>query len=379
MAAIRLDLSQFKASGIYTLEYDQSENILVFPQTIRLVVGFSKKGPFNTPVFCPDIKTARTIFGDIDTSLERKGSFFHRSLFTCLQVGPVFALNLLALNDDETTSPDDSDRINYRAFSVDTAETNGILRSRLMSSFYNKERFWFPDPEYFLATRVTGDSDKLISFTNLSKTPLSIFVTKSDVKGYDLTAKEWYQQANLDKPNFLNDNDYINDFFLDVVAVEGDWTDFAALSVDPVYSQYFNSRGLIKSKANDFVNLPEVNMVLKITGSIIPDFRDLQGVNQFIETLVNNTTGITGVFCAVDKEAFDDIENNGSKIDLVGHNLIAALGTQTSYDFLSYKAPLTNDYVYADISPSYRLQDSGTYILQADEGISNLLCEDSFS
>ena len=60
MAAIRLDLSQFKASGIYTLEYDQSENILVFPQTIRLVVGFSKKGPFNTPVFCDGIKTAGT-------------------------------------------------------------------------------------------------------------------------------------------------------------------------------------------------------------------------------------------------------------------------------------------------------------------------------
>ena len=374
MAAIRLDLSQFKASGIYTLEYDQSENILVFPQTIRLVVGFSKKGPFNTPVFCDGIKTARTIFGDIDKALERKGSFFHRSLFTCLQTGPVFALNLLALNDDTVTSPDDSDQVNYRSFSMDAAgvgsTANGILRSKLYSSFYNKERFWFPDPEYFLATRAVADQGKLLNFVNLGKTPISVFVKKSAVKGYDLTAKEWYHQAKLEKPSFLDDNDYINDFFVDVVAVEGDWTDFAALSLDPVYSAYFNARGLKQNKSDDFLSLPEVNMSLKLTGCLIPDFKDQNGVNQFIETLVNNTTGITGLFCAINKTAFDDITSNTDQIDLVGHHLIDALAQAsiTNIDFLSYNAPLVNDYTYVQVSPSY-VDTSGTYdVLVASEG-----------
>ena len=97
MAQIRLDLSQFKASGVYTIEYDQSQSIVLNTQTTRLVVGFSKVGPINAPVFCQDVKTAQRIFGPIDTTLEARGSFFHRSLFTCLETGPCFALTSFLL------------------------------------------------------------------------------------------------------------------------------------------------------------------------------------------------------------------------------------------------------------------------------------------
>lgn len=365
---IRLDLNKFKASGVYTLEFDQSENIIVSPQTIRLVIGFSKLGPINTPVFCPDIKTARTVFGDIDTQLERKGSFFHRSIFTCLQTGPVFAVNLLNLNDD-VSSPDVSDKVNYEAFSIDTAEFNGVLTPRLLSSFYNKERFWFPDPEYFLATVSTIDKPKFFDVVNIGKTPMSVIVKKSDVKGFDLTAKAWYSAAGIPKPAFLDDNDYINDFFVDVVAVAGNWTDYAALSIDPVYSKYFDIKGFKKDLLTEFISRPEITMIASITGCLIPDFTDANGVNQFIETLVNNTTGVTGLFCAINKAALDDILNNSSQIDLVGHHLIDALiGGQTQLDFISYKAPLINDYVYQEISPSYIEYQSPFDIIHAPIG-----------
>jgi len=361
MATIRLDLNKFKASGIYTLEFDQSENITLTPQTVRLVVGFSKKGPFNAPVFCPDIKTARTVFGDIDTQLERKGSFFHRSLFTCLQTGPVFALNLLLLNDDDVTSPDNSDKVDYRAFSIDTAEFNGIATPRLASSFYNKQKFWFPDPEFFLATTSTIDKPKLFDFVNLGKTPMSLIVRKSAVKGYDLTAKEWYNSLKTPKPEFLDDNDFINDFFVDVVAIEGNWTDYANLSIDPVYSKYFNVKGFKKDLLDEFTSRPEISLIASITGCIIPDLRDANGSNQFIESLVNNTTAVTGLFCAVNKLALDDLVNNSSQIDLVGHHLIAALtGGQTQIDLISYKAPLKNDQVYTDITGA--VTTSGGYL-----------------
>ena len=368
MGSLRLDLNQFKSSGIYTIEIDQSENLIINTSTIRLVVGFSKKGPFNTPVFCPDIKTARNIFGDVDTLLERKGSFFHRSLFTCLQNGPVFALNLLAVVDDDTTSPDLSDKVNYRAFSVDTVEVNGDLTAKLLSSFYNKERFWTPDSEYFHATLSPADEGKLLSFVNIGKSPISVIVKKSDIKGYDLTADEWYNGSGLIKPEFLNDDDFISDFFLDVITVQGDWTDYATLSVDPVYSAYFTPLGFNKTKIKQFMSLPEVAVLSNITGCVIPDFTDKNGVIQFLETLVNNATGTTGLFCTIDKAAFDDIANNGSKIDLVGHNLIATVGSQTDIDFISYKAPLINDYSYANVSPSYRVLGSPWYSLIAYEG-----------
>jgi len=362
MASIVLDLSQFKASGIYTIEYDQSINIVVQPQTIRLVVGFSKKGPFNTPVFCRDIKTARQVFGDIDYSLERKGSFFHRSMFTCLQTGPIFALNLMIINDDEVTSPDASDKTNYRSFSIDTAETNGVLTPRLVSSFYNKERFWFTDPSYFLATVSTLDENKFLHLTNLGRTTMSVIIRKTESKVFDLTAKEWYQG---NKPDFLQDTDYISDFFVDVIAVEGDWTNYAQLSIDPIYSKYFSPRGMKKDMVKEFIARGEVNLVCNITGSLIPDFRDKNNVVQDLETLLNRTTGFTGMFAAVNKKAYDDITNNASQIDLVGHNLISSV--QTSIDMISYRAPLFSDYVYADILGGYVVAQSPYDVIIADE------------
>ena len=354
MAQIRLDLSQFKASGIFTLEFDQSENIVLAPQTIRLIVGFSKKGPFNTPVFVPDSKTATTIFGDIDTSLERKGSFFHRSLLTSLELGPSFALNLLDLDNDDTTG----DKVTYKSFSVDTAEKNGTKADKLLSSYFNKERFWFPDSEFFLATvngtgtrpaDFAGDKAKLLHFTNIGQTPMSIIVRKSNVKGFDVSAKEWYGEQGLEVPDFLNEEDFISDFFIDVIAIEGDFSDNVRLSEDPVFSTFFNKNGLKQDSLTDFLSLSEVTLIGSFTGTIIPDFLDANGINQFIETLVNNSTGVTGLFSAVNTDAIDEIAINASKIDLVGHNLIDALQTGIeSLDFLSYKAPLVEDNLFAE-------------------------------
>ena len=124
---VKIDYSQFKASGVYTLEFDASQNVILTSQTIRLVVGFSNKGPFNTPVYIPDATTMLSIFGDIDASLENRGSYFQRSILTCLNNGPVFGLNLLKLNDDITSAIETPDKATYRAYSVDTAESNGVV------------------------------------------------------------------------------------------------------------------------------------------------------------------------------------------------------------------------------------------------------------
>ena len=189
MAKIRLDLTQFKASGVYTVELDQTETILLNTQTTRLVVGFSKKGPINAPVFCSDIKTAKRIFGEIDTSLEARGSYFHRSLFTCLETGPCFALNLTSLNDDTTT--DNPDYSLFKSFSVSSSEANGGTANKLYSSYFNKERFWFPDTEYFKANVTnSANAGKLISFVNLGQIPMSFIVRKlENVTGFNVTAK----------------------------------------------------------------------------------------------------------------------------------------------------------------------------------------------
>jgi len=48
--ALSPQLQQFKSSGVYRLEFDKSQTVNIPAETIRLVVGRSKKGPYNTPV-----------------------------------------------------------------------------------------------------------------------------------------------------------------------------------------------------------------------------------------------------------------------------------------------------------------------------------------
>ncbi len=349
---IKLDLSQFKASGVYTLEFDASENVILTSQTIRLVVGFSNKGPFNAPVYLPDVTTAVAIFGEIDKTLEAKGSYFHRSIFACLNTGPVFALNLLNLNND-VSSPT-ADVVNYFGYSIDTEQPNGVLTSRLYSSFYNKERFWFADTDYFLATLSTVDTGRLFNLVNLGKESMSVIIRKSTdaiqpLQGFDIFALDWFGSDNV--PPFMHPYDYISDYFIDVISVSGDWTDYETLSLDPRWSSFFTRNGFIKSQINNFLSQPEINIVTSTTGCLIPDFVDLNGNNQYIQTLINNNTPSTGLFCAVDEEAMDNLCNNPFKIDLVGHHLIDELTadrdiTDARINFLSYDQNLTADYLF---------------------------------
>ena len=349
---VKLDLSQFKASGVYTLEFDASANVILTTQTIRLVVGFSNKGPFNAPVYIPDVTTAISVFGDIDKNLEAKGSFFQRSILTCLNAGPIFALNLLRLNNDDDSPL--ADKTPYFGYSVDTEQANGVLTEKLYASYYNKERFWYADTNYFLATRSIIDQGRIFNLVNLGSTSMSVIVRKSTdanppLQGYDIFAIDWYGPGNV--PSYVNPYDYISDWFIDVIAIAGDWTDYATLSRDPLWSSYFTPNGFIKSQMNNFLNNQGVEIISVTTGCLIIDFVDLNGNNQYIQTLINNNTPSNGLFCAVDENALEDLCENPYKVDLVGNHLIDELSgdrdiQDAKLNFLSYDQNLLQDYLY---------------------------------
>jgi hypothetical protein len=348
MAKITLDLNQFKASGVYTVEFDASERVILTTETIRLVIGFSRKGPFNAPVFLRDLKTARKVFGSIDTFLEKRGSYFHRAIETCLQTGPIFALNLLPLNNVPLTQGGDG--VQYRSFALATDDENGRVSRDLLASWYNKERFWFPDSENFIAIANNNalNKNRLLHLVNLSQTPMSFIVRKPNpkVQGYALTARDWYGAGNV--PEFIYEFDFMEDYFLEVIAVEGNWTDYDALSEDPVYSKYFDKRGIRVNRLNEFLSLEEITTVANFVGSIIPDFTDQNGSNQFIEVLINNSVASTGIFCAINRDALDDYANSQYEIDMVGHNLIDT--NDEVIDFLSYNTPINKNLEFADIN-----------------------------
>jgi hypothetical protein len=367
MAKLSLDLSQFKAAGVYTVEVDQSERITVSTQSLRLVVGFSKIGPFNAPTFIRSTRDRFRFFGDIDKKLEKKGSFFQRSIDTCLLQAPVFALNLLNVGNDASTESSDFVSLSLAS----DASNNGKFSDKYIN-YFNRERFWKADPEYLLgiAGNKEGfpgspESTSLLQVANVGTKTLSVIVRKAvGIQGYSVTAKDWYGSDTNIPYEWIRAYDLMSNYFIQVIAIEGDWTNYTSLSTDPFFSKYFNINGAIPSKLNEFINLTQVSLVGSWIGTFIPDFRDQTGANQNIEDIINGSTPLTGLLVNVNQDALDqliwDEDQNqwemgdgttvtaaAHVIDLVGHNLIDKIGVNQA--FLSYDISVANSTIHTTI------------------------------
>lgn len=345
--ALSPELLQFKSSGVYRLEFDKSQTASIPAEQIRLVVGFSKEGPFNTPVFVSDTGFFTNTFGSLDRTLERKGSYFHRTALAALERGPILALNLLRLDNDPVTG----DKVEYQTFSTASTSVNEAEKTALYSGFYNKDKFWFPEDKAFL-NNIGSTNTGVIQFVNLKQSPITIFARKAqNVNQFNILAKEWYGAGNV--PAFMNEFDYISDYMIDLFVVAGDFSNYSQLAIDPIYGPYFDaSKGLLKASYQSFLNLPSVSVIAQYTGCLIPDFIDLNGNNLFIQDLVNFDTAQTGLLCAVNKAIFDSdtvISGTENGVDLVGHNIENKTNTDPAFSsikFLSYDRTIRDDASY---------------------------------
>jgi len=325
--AISPQLRQFKSSGVYRLEFDKSQTANINVETLRLVVGHSKKGAYNSPVLIETVEDFINSYGNIDKGLEKKGMFFHRSALAALARGPILALNL-----NKFTS---ADKAFYFSPATDGSEhstdTTNVSGSDDYTNFHDVEKFMKPSDAAFL----TADSgaaftdNNVFSFTNLKDTPITI-VTRmaSDVDGFEISAEEWYGSGNV--PEYLHDKDYMSDFMIDVLVFKGKF-DPATLQTDAVFGTYFTPTGLSKDKLDSFSNLRQVSLLAKYSGSLLPGFKDMEGRNMYIETAINSETRRTGLFCTVDEDKVLDAD--GTKLDLVGHaHVYNRSGEVLSYD-----------------------------------------------
>ena len=137
-------IASLKAAGTYRFEFDKSQVVSIPANQTRLVVGFSKRGPFNTPVFVPDTGFFKQVYGDIDRNLERKDSFFHRSCLSALERGPILALNLLSLDAEDKVNA-----VRFATSATPEAQSN-IGADYEYAKFYNRDKFWFPSTDDFL-------------------------------------------------------------------------------------------------------------------------------------------------------------------------------------------------------------------------------------
>jgi hypothetical protein len=325
-----IQIGKYKRPGIFFEEFDQSVISSPIVEGItNMVIGVSKKGPVNTPVRISTLGELEAIFGSLDRGLERKGSYFHRTIAKMLETSPIFAVNLLATDDN-------LDKIEYKSLSSASNFKNDVKREGAYRRFFDTTGFWKRDTESFinLTKNNQGYVERAINLTNLSDRHITTFIFKTKVNGFDRTLIEWY--GSVEKmPPYLNSSDFASDYMVDVVVVGGDWSNYQELAVDNRWSAYFNASGLRKEKIRDFANDRNVTLLGYYEGlSLIPYFRDANGRNIFIETTINRDTDRTGLFCACNNDLIESDFSNGL-IDLLGNGLVGL--EEKEIDFLSYK------------------------------------------
>lgn len=363
MGKISIDLSTIKAAGIYTIEIDNSQREVTNPTSLRLLPGFNNKGPFNRPVFMQYESERQKIFGDIDNKLEQKGCFFNRMAQTMLKNGPVLALNLLKVDE----SIDGPDQVNYAAMSLDSCKANpkvvsagkqygeydyqaktidnmlyGTQEGDIIpyvgktpySSLFDRSRFWIPSKNNLQAVAANGlitndegtyEHTNILNFANTGTDEISILVYKPEgLKGYDVTAKEWWGGNENIPYGWIRPSDYISDYFIRVVAVKGNWTNYPVLSNDPIWHKYFDKNGVIKDKIGTFCSAEGITFIGSWTGTIIPDFVDKQGNYLYIESKVNAATERTGLLMSINEDALQVISYDKNGVD-------NELGNQNGY------------------------------------------------
>jgi hypothetical protein len=341
--ALSPQLLQFKSSGVYRLEFDKSQTVNIPAETIRLVVGRSKKGPYNTPVFIENTEQFTQVFGGIDKALEKKGMYFHRSCIETLSRGPILALNL--------TAADAADRIALVSPATNSSQeglaaTNASVQ---YSTIFDTDKFWVPSDIKTLAaaSNTTANSNNAITFANIKQEPITVIVRQAaNTAGFEMTAREWYGEGNV--PDGIEDLEYVSDYLVDVFVFKGSF-DASILTNDPTYGAFFNDKGLLRSELAKFTALREVSLVAQYTGSVIPEFQDQEGRQLYIETLINIEARRTGLFCAINEEAL-------GQIDFVGNGF----NIYQDYKVLSHR--VEQDATSENIALAKQVEVSGTEV-----------------
>lgn len=338
-----INIADYKRNGIFIKEIDNSiSQVPIQTEKLSLVIGFSRKGVVNKPVLISTPQELYNIFGDIDRLMEKKGCYFHRTILSILNQAPVWCLNLLDTDSE-------LDLLEWKSLSLSSNTENAIVKKSPYEDFFDKSNFWERDDEAFLtvADENRENDNHILHITNMNDKPSTVFIYKSSSIGYDDTLDAYY--GSIDKvPSYLNPNDQAKDYIVSVLIVQGNWSDYATLSVDTRWSQYFNSKGLRKDKINNF-RTDQAVTVLKYypTLSIIPYFKNLNREDIFIETLINNDTDTHGIFVAFDIDKVEDSDSRNGMLDLIGSNLVDSQNTTINY--LSYNETITENIIFDNV------------------------------
>ena len=345
------NLGKYVRPDIYIEEFDNSgiDTPVVQNVLINLVPGFSKKGPFNYPVYIETKQNFENTFGTIDYQLERKGSYFHRTCLKMLETGPIWALNILSTAHGRDT-------LNYVSISTSAKYNSSNLSVPYIADyekFFNRQDFWEKDTETFLdLVKEDNKNDyyytNLLHLTNMGTKAITVFMFKSTATNFDVTAEVWYG-GSTKVPSYIHPKSLVSDYLVDVLIIEGNWTDYNKLSVDPKWSKYFTTSGLTISTLTSFINETNVSVLANYDASLIPNFKDINGRVLSIEDVINNDTNKTSLFCVYNKDLLLDSDYLSDLVDLVGFT-ITGNSDVTDINFLSYNQSIKETISYPNVN-----------------------------
>ena len=347
-------LAKIKSSGIYRFVFDKSEIPPAEAETMRLVVGYSEKGPFNTPVYIDNANDFITIFGNISKKLERKGIYFHRSALQALNGGPILALNVKPFGDenksDKKTANPDAEKVQTLAFNPAALDTQLSINTNdksTIKSIYDTNRFWYLDADQLPEKIGNTTSYISVATTGTKEDSCTLFIRKYKPTDYDITIREWYAANSTQEMPFYLENiqdNKLNDYFAEVFVFRGKFTKeivdnggtfgyynedggwVSLLNVDKtdennpiiyVNNAYKDSYGEEADALVELANNSNSNFIARYQGCLIPYFKDandryvsldvlFNGGNyihkmlmKMNESILENTTDLATIFGAV--------------------------------------------------------------------------------
>jgi hypothetical protein len=363
-------LAKIKSSGLYRFTFDKSQLPAADAETMRLVIGYSEKGPFNNPVYIDNKQDFINLFGNVNKRLEKKGVFFHRLALQALSAGPILALNLKPfrkLDGGETPASGTMEEVKYVTFNpCDIANLNPIeTKPMTVRDLFDRDRFWKIDSDqlaYKINKDLNGSDDvKLNKYINIAATDVkdmscSIFVRKchsSAVKSYDVTLRDWYRNLGADVPEYLENylDANLKDFFLEIYVFRGEFTEALTGEGGPL-KNYFNDGALSTEYANSFGEPSDAlaalaadensNFVGLYRGCTLPYFKDQMGAYISIDILFNADKDNHKMIMKLDDSIIEDILDTNE----AGHNELTHWANGVSW--LN-----TNEDVNSALKPTY--------------------------
>ena len=338
--AIPVHLQQFKAAGIYRVVFDHSAILNQDTQMLRLVVGYSEKGPFNVPVLVKDTAEFISLFGNISKKLEKRGIFFHRLALQMLQVSPILCLNLKKFDGETVDGATISADFNPKFNPIDTVKLN-------VEDIYDTTRFWTLSADKLNNLRsVEGalmDQYINISTTNVKSTSATYFIRKASgqkVAGYNITVNDWYSDEEM--PEYLEKykNNLISDFFAEIYVFKGKFEAKQVLASNTL-KNYFIVTNELDENGNQVLKLRDkvinafgesvdtLDALYKdetsgalghYVGSIIPYFKNKQGSYACLDVVFNSDIDVHNMMLSFNTDLLE--EENAANLDLSGRLLI---------------------------------------------------------